>query len=486
MLTSIPQNFSSLLSQVAENLDIPDHLYEDAVLKYEDVGEWLGAPASPLKQYEPTIYPQGSFRLGTVVRPITDEDQFDIDLVCRLTIEKENTTQAGLKKLVGDRLKARQDLDAMLKECRRCWKLNFEQHFHMDVLPSLPNLERLPNGILLTDTELVRWQKSNPITYADWFRERMKVVFERKRLELAEVRKAEVQEVPEWQVKTPLQRAVQLLKRHRDIYFAKDLENRPVSIIITTLAAKAYGNQLDLYEGLERILRCMQSYIALKDGRYIVANPVEPEENFADKWNEKPARRVAFFKWLERAQADFLAAAEKRTLNESTAALAPALGMRATLTAAKSLGVAIAATALVPVRAQVPVPALGPASHCQRPTWPERLTARAKVRGEIYMANRRGKKLWDLSDRSVPKNVSLKFVLTTNVSAPYKVKWQVVNTGAEAATEGDLRGDFYDSDGGTTRWEHTKYVGTHWVEAFVVKDGICVARSGKVFIRVRG
>jgi hypothetical protein len=104
--------------------------------------------------------------------------------------------------LVGDRLKARKDLDAILEECRRCWKLDFEKYFHMDVLPTLPNLERLPNGILLTDTDLVRWQKSNPINYADWFRERMKVVFERKRIELAEARKADVEEVPEWQVKT--------------------------------------------------------------------------------------------------------------------------------------------------------------------------------------------------------------------------------------------------------------------------------------------
>lgn len=486
MLIPKPEHFSQLLARIAENLDIPDDLYEDAVLKYEDVGEWLGAPGSPLEQYEPIIYPQGSFRLGTVVRPITDADQFDIDLVCRLTIKKESTTQADLKKRVGDRLKGRKDLEAILEECRRCWKLDYERSFHMDVLPSLPNLERLPNGILLTDTDLVRWQKSNPITYADWFRERMKVVFERKRIELAEARKAEVQEVPEWQVRTPLQRAVQLLKRHRDIYFVKDLENRPVSIIITTLAAQAYGNQWDLFESLQRILQCMPSQILVKDGRYAVFNPVEPDENFADKWNEKPARRVAFFKWLERAQADFQVAAEKMTLSESTAVLAPALGTGATLRAAKSLGVPTATSALVPVPAPVSVPGLGSSGHCQRPAWPERLAGKAKVRGEVYMQNWKGKKLWDLSDRAVPKNVRLKFILTTNVPAPYQVKWQVVNTGNEAEAEGDLRGDFYDSEGSATRWEHTKYAGTHWVEAFVIKDEVCLARSGRALVKVRG
>jgi hypothetical protein len=36
-------------------------------------------------------------------------------------------------------------------------------------------------------------------------------------------------------VKTPLQQAVQILKRHRDMMFADDPEHKPISVIITTL-----------------------------------------------------------------------------------------------------------------------------------------------------------------------------------------------------------------------------------------------------------
>jgi hypothetical protein len=50
----------------------------------------------------------------------------------------------------------------------------------------------------------------------------------------------DVEEVPDWYVKTTLQRTVQALKRHRNIYFVDGPENRPASIIITTLAARAY------------------------------------------------------------------------------------------------------------------------------------------------------------------------------------------------------------------------------------------------------
>jgi hypothetical protein len=67
------------------------------------------------------------------------------------------------------------------------------------------------------------------------------------------------------------------------------------------------------------------------------------------------------------------------------------------------------------------------------------------------------------------------------------VHWQVVNTGSEAAQDADgLRGKFYDSEGGPgVRWESTRYAGTHWVEAFVVKEGVCVARSGRKYVRIK-
>lgn len=75
----------------------------------------------------------------------------------------------------------------------------------------------------------------------------------------------------------------------------------------------------------------------------------------------------------------------------------------------------------------------------------------------------------------------------SNVKPPYLIKWQVVNTGAEAVEAKGLRGEFYEGEGnyGTTRWESTLYRGTHWIEAFVIKHGVCVARSGRVYVMIR-
>src|SRR5207253_2619327 len=117
----------------------------------------------------------------TAVRPIDEEGEYDIDLVCHLTIDKENITQKDLKERVGKRLEEHDEFRKMLEESRRCWRLNYPQQFHMDVLPVIPNEEQPPTGILLTDTELRLWQKSNPKAYAEWFYQRMQVMFVRQK-----------------------------------------------------------------------------------------------------------------------------------------------------------------------------------------------------------------------------------------------------------------------------------------------------------------
>ncbi|MCU1305051.1 MAG: hypothetical protein JWQ87_5335 [Candidatus Sulfotelmatobacter sp.] len=481
----IRPNISTLLESIAEELDISPELHQEAVLRYEDVGDWLGAPESPLERYAPEIYPQGSFRLGTVVRPMKDDGEFDIDLVCRISREKDQTTQDGLKQLVGDRLKSRGDLNKALKESRRCWRLNFESDFHMDVLPCLPNPPRLPNGLLLTDKDLLRWQKSNPIDYASWFYGRMQIAFDLKRQHLAESLSASVQDVPEWQVRTPLQRVIQVLKRHRDLYFDVDDPNTPTSIIITTLAARAYQNQLDVQEALHAILSNMADYISYQNGRWVIMNPVEPDENFADKWNEKPARREAFIQWLERAKLDFGAVAENKSLTESVDLLRKSLGAAEVNRAVSRLTVQGGKLVAAPVIVELlQAPPLGPTAHIQTPPWRQDLTHKVKIVANTYSANKK-KKIAPLGSYALTKQTMLRFTAKTNVKGTFVVKWQVVNTGEEATAKQQLRGDFYDSEGQNYRWEHAGYAGTHWVEAFVIKEDVCVARSGRTHVKVR-
>lgn len=321
------QEFSQLLKFIAESLDIPDSKYEEAVAKYEAVGKWLDGKGSTLSVYKPVIYPQGSFRLGTMIKPLGNGDEYDIDLVCRLEIEKDNITQKQLKQMIGDRLRENKIYEDMLREGRRCWILDYANEFHMDILPAIPDYEKLNDAILLTDKKLYYWQHSNPKGYALWFAEQMKTVFLERKLAYAKSIQANVEEVPDYKIKTPLQRSVQLLKRHRDVYFnARD--DKPISIIITTLAASFYGNESDLFDALTNIVKRMSDVRYLKNpaGKYYIPNPVNPDENFADKWNEDPQLPKAFFEWLGQLQDDFRRASGKSDIYKIAKSLGPSLG----------------------------------------------------------------------------------------------------------------------------------------------------------------
>lgn len=338
MTPEIDREYSKILDKIAEKLDLTDTQYEIATRSYQAVASWLDAPDSSLKPYRPHISPQGSFRYGTVIRPLLDDEEYDVDLTCKLHVSENQITQQWLKKVVGDRLKEHDTYKRMLApEKRRCWRLQYNDQFrfHLDIVPSIPDspqyiqqlttLLAVPrslavHALCITDNETwhtgIDFPKSNPEGYALWFLQTMKVEFDRRRMLLAEQLRMSVDDVPEYRVKTPLQRVVQLLKRHRDLRYG-DNPNSPISIIITTLAAKAYQNETDIFVALRNVLSRMASFIETDSkGNKVVKNPVNPLENFADKWTENPEKERLFFEWLNRARQDFDQLAQKRGLPE--------------------------------------------------------------------------------------------------------------------------------------------------------------------------
>ena len=189
------------------------------------------------------------------------------------------------------------------EELGRCWRVySADGSFHVDVLPVIPDREHpSDSAVLLSDRDLREWQHSNPIGYADWFYVAMGPIFESRRLLLAQELSRSVEEVPRWFVRTPLQQAVQLLKRHRDLFFA-DRDDAPPSILITTLAARAYEQEDDVEVALRGVIERMADHVKMRNGEWWVVNPTHGDENFADKWNTHPDRREAFFCWLEEIQ----------------------------------------------------------------------------------------------------------------------------------------------------------------------------------------
>lgn len=71
------------------------------------------------------------------------------------------------------------------------------------------------------------------------------------------------------------------------------------------------------------------------------------------------------------------------------------------------------------------------------------------------------------------------FIRAAKVSTPYDVWWKVKNRGEEAKRKNCLRGEIApDKDGAKgVRKETASFIGHHYVECYLIKNGICVATS---------
>jgi len=267
-----------VLERACVDVQLTSAQYEDATKKYVSIGRWLADPSSPLSEYGPDIYPQGSMRLGTTIRPWRGEE-FDLDVVCQLN-GCGGEPASDIYELVASRLREHNTYRLLLDLKDRCLRVNYAGNFHLDIIPACPVSG---TAIKVPDRKLAAWMPSNPIGYAEWFFKRCQY---RKLLEKRAI-DASISPLPSQvpaEFKYPLQRAVQLLKRHRDSFFDGD-PNAARSILLTTLAAQAYDGERSLTLALDGIIDGIRSFISGVPGIPQVPNPTNQQENFAAGWN---------------------------------------------------------------------------------------------------------------------------------------------------------------------------------------------------------
>lgn len=336
------QQKTLLLESIVESLELPDSAYKKAKSRYEDIGEWFSRDEAQFKGNKPHIFPQGSFRLGTAIYPIDENESYDLDLACELQegVTKNLYTQQQLKTQIGKEIEAyrvAKGIKAPKEEKHRCWCLNYadELSFHMDIVSCIPADELKRKSIFVSmrifgESEFVaaavskltvsitddchprytqicdEWFISNPEGYAKWFEFRMKQAEKLLKERIVLFKAANIDELPIFMWKTPLQRCVQLLKRHRDQMFKDKSKSdfKPISVIITTLAARAYTGEVDINEAMQKILSTMGQFVNKNFPK--VPNPVNPDgEDFAEKWKKDQRLEKSFWDWLQQAQNDF-------------------------------------------------------------------------------------------------------------------------------------------------------------------------------------
>jgi hypothetical protein len=279
-----------LLHRIGRKLQISPTQHQLAEERYEAIGRWLETKESPLAVFAPVIYPQGSLRIGTTVRP-RGRQEYDLDLVCQLLIDwLKISNPVALLDAVEERLRQHDVYKKMIERKNRCIRINYANEFHLDILPACPDIVSCPNCVVVPDRNAEDWRASNPKGYAAWFESRQDLL---KAVVTERVEPLPIHEP--FEAKATLQRVVQLLKRWRDIAYAKNLDLAPVSIVLTTLAAQHYGGERSVNEALTNVLDgIVASLSANGKGRLIVLNPTNPREDLSERWDEVPDAYNAF------------------------------------------------------------------------------------------------------------------------------------------------------------------------------------------------
>jgi hypothetical protein len=331
----------NVLAELCRDLELTDTQLKAAQASYEAVGLHLSASEHPfLKRIR--IYAHGSTALGTTVKPIGREEH-DVDLIAHAPDFPATRPASELKKLVGDHLKDHGRYAPILEEKKRCWRLNYAREFHLDITPAIPNRACPNGGELVPDKQVRDWKPTNPKGYKELFERRaalMPSMRIRKMIAADSAAFANVEDFPVYSDnKGILRRIVQLVKRHRDIYF-QDVKDdiAPISIILTTLAAQAYeycvaqftfDTEIDVLIGTVRMMpHFIERHVIGGRRLFVVPNETTQGENFAERWNTEPARAAAFYEWHGQALQDFEAIAAAEGMDILAKRLETALGTK--------------------------------------------------------------------------------------------------------------------------------------------------------------
>lgn len=464
---------SKEIKELIDEIDVSESNYEKASSRYKAIATYI--KESDLAKYSPDIYLQGSIKLGTAIKPLTEDGAYDIDIVCNMTKKRRHhQTQRELKDELGKVVKnysIKHSMEKVPKESNRCWTLNYvdESNFHIDILPAVPWNDIDDGNIAISDKRsdnyddiTFDWEVSNPKGYSEWFKKQSD--FKTIKESYAKQFYAKIEEIPDYKIKTPLQRIIQLLKRHAEVMFADDMEYKPSSIIITTLAAKIYPECTTVSNDFETLLlnviRKLLNGIEYKNENPCIYNPVNRKEKLSLKWDRNRQYFENFLKWYDQLKVDFSVDNEALPLNESLFYIQRSLHKNS-----NEIGIS-----------------LNSLSHHQKPKW--KLSSIAKtdveIKADYSWHGFRFKQI--KSGEALNKKGKLRFevnALTLNIK-DYDIYWQITNTGYEAINANCLRGDFYNSEleqGKRIRTEETCYAGRHYVEAYLVKNGICYGKS---------
>lgn len=349
------------LKKILEKVDLTKTQRDRAIDLYTNVCKSIEEKSG----LEISFYAQGSFATKTAIRPYKNgrDRAYDVDVICEVNVPKESISPKILKEYFRNALKDSRYSD-IFKEWDKCFTIEFTEQdgvdFSIDIIPSVPEdygTVQLLTGIT-ENPHLVKssvaipntldgndhWITNNPKGYVTWFDNEILQFHSRYLLEKRDNSfSASIEELPEDEFNNNLLNIIKILKRTRDVfYYRRNSDNKPSSIIITTIIGKLAKNlrptssELDLLKQVIAQLQQLKNYptnslskrmnvtgYAISDiitrdmGQWVLNNPANGKDNILNSWNEDETKAKDFFIWIDDLQNTFATLIEKNNEERS-------------------------------------------------------------------------------------------------------------------------------------------------------------------------
>lgn len=391
------------------------------------------------------LIPQGSFAQRTIINPVGDRDEFDADVLLDMN-EVDGWDADDYVDELYKALRTSGTYRDMVNRRSRCVTVDYANAFHIDVVPYLTRHDER----YITNRSTNEYERTDPEAFNAWLDEQNRLSRGR------------------------LTKVIRLMKYLRDYKNNYTIASVIQSILLgeRVSATRLWSDEnyyADLPTALKNIVRDLDIYLQDHVEMPQIEDPGCAGETYNHRWNQE--QYANYRKWIHTYAAWIEDAYEERDREESIRKWRKLFGdgFASTSTQVKKAATAHLSRTDVRNTEQFIDTDLG-YPYSLDPNYRVKLGARAGVR--------RGFQKYDLSTRGnkVRKGNDIRFnIREITVPQPYDLYWKVRNTG-EAALDADcLRGNILRDNGSLQRVEPTSYVGKHYVEVYVVKDGSVVA-----------
>lgn len=205
---------------------------------------------------------QGSYAMGTPVRPVREADEFDVDVVLSLRLGDAAGNLPNSKTTLGwlaGRLRGSKNYAEKAEVRKRCVRINYAGEFHLDMVPVTPVPGQDP--ILYLPDKAGYWIKTNPKGFTLWF------------------------DGKESESGGRLKRVVKYLKWWRSAVAPRRV--KATSVILTTLLANHAARGSSNAEMLVGTMESLGEWLSVCAEKPRIPNPSLPESDLAEKWTEK-------------------------------------------------------------------------------------------------------------------------------------------------------------------------------------------------------